>query len=1179
MKVYDAASIRNIAIVGHGGSGKTQLTSSILFNSGMVNRLGKVDEGNTVTDFDEEEIARKHTLSASLAFAEWNKAKINLIDTPGFANFFSDARAAMRVADGALVLVDAVSGPEVQTEKAWEACEADSLPRLVVFSRMDRDRASLERTLEIVQATFGRGVVPIQMPIGEDKSFRGVVDLVAMKAYTWAGDGSAKVTEVPVPADMTAKATAARDALIEMVAEADDSLMEKFFEAGTLTQDEFLLGLRTGVQKAKIFPAVCTSGIANVGIQPLLDAVLAYLPAASDRSVKAVDKAGAETTVAIGDSAHPAVFVFKTIADPFAGRINLFRVMQGSIKSDSNIVNLTNDGQERLGRLALMQGKAQTEVPEIKAGDIGAVAKLKDTQTSHTLGDKDTAVRFPAITFPEPVLAYAIEPKTRGDEEKISSSMQRLLEEDPTIRYSRDPQTHELLLSGQGQLHIEVTVAKLKRRFAVEVNLKPPQDPVPRDHQGGDRGPRPAQEADGRPRPVRRLHDPDGAAAVGRGLRVRRRHLRRLDPAAVPAGGRKGHPGDPRARLPGRLPGRRLQGDAAGRQVPRRRLERAVVQDGRPPRVQGRDDALQADDPRADHERRGLRPERLRRRHHGRLQQPPRARVRHGAARQQHGRQGPGADGGNADLRTDADVDHRRTRQLPHGVLALRGSAADAPGEDHRGLEGRQGRGYRGRRRIAAGSGMLLVFVVAVAVEFVNAALGMGWGTILTPVLILYGFPAVEAIPAVLISQAAGSVSASIAHAACRNASFRPGSVELRTAGLVAGLGSVAAVLAALAAVHVPAKALNTYVGVLVSVMGIVILLGGRFRFSWHRITAVALVSAFNKGLSGGGFGPIVTGGQIMAGQEQKKAIATTLLSEVPICLAGFGAYAWSSAMTPSAGMLALTLSVGAVLAAPAGAMATRRLQNSVVRLLVGLLIVVLGAWTLIRTLGLTARSRRPAYAQRPWRDARQGRCACRAISGTRGRPWRGASCPCCRRCGQSGAVSPWNWPGVLGVLVHHPALALVGLAARGRARPRGGSGRQAPCPRPSDALAALSASDFFGSYSLPSSSTSAISAESPRRKPAFMIRMYPPGRSAKRGASVSNSFFSTSLSTISTADGAAGVQRLRAAGLATAALGDRDQLLDVGPQFLGAAARWSRCARAGAARSPGSAASRSDAR
>ena len=477
MKVYDAASIRNIALVGHGGSGKTQLASAILFDSGMVTRLGKVDEGNTVTDFDEEEIARKHTLAASMAFAEWNKSKINLIDTPGFGNFFSDTCAAMRVADGVLVLVDSVSGPEVQTEKAWAEAEAQGLPRIVVLSRMDRDRASLERTLEAIQGAFGRAVVPIQMPIGEEKNFKGVVDLVSMKAYTWAGDGSAKVTEIPVPADMADKATAARDALIEMVAEADDSLMEKFFEAGTLTQEEFLSGLHKAVATAKIFPALCTSGLANIGIQPLLDAVLAYVPAPAERAVKALDKAGAETAVTISDAGPTAVFVWKTIADPFAGRINLFRVVRGSVKSDSNIVNLSKDSGERLGHLLLLQGKTPTEVPEIKAGDIGAIAKLKDTQTNHTLGDKDTAIRFQAITFPEPVLSYAIEPKTRGDEEKISTSMQRLLEEDPTIRYSRDPQTHELLLSGQGQLHIEVTVAKLKRRFGVEVNLKPPRIP------------------------------------------------------------------------------------------------------------------------------------------------------------------------------------------------------------------------------------------------------------------------------------------------------------------------------------------------------------------------------------------------------------------------------------------------------------------------------------------------------------------------------------------------------------------------------------------------------------------------------------------------------------------------------------------------------------------------------
>jgi len=477
MKVYDAGSIRNIALVGHTGSGKTQLTSAILFDAGMVNRLGKVDEGNTVTDFDEEEISRKHTLSASIAYAEWNKTKINLIDTPGFANFFSDARAALSVVDGVLVAVDGVSGPEVQTEKMWEEAEAQELPRIVVLTRTDRERASLDRTLEALQTSFGRAIIPIQLPVGEEKHFTGVVDLVSMKAYTFATDGSGKMTEGAVPADMTDKVNAAREALVEMVAEADDSLIERFFESGTLSQEDLLKGLRTGVASRKIFPLVCTSATLNIGIQPLLDAVLAYLPTASERTIKASDKAGAETSFRVSESGPTAVFVWKTIADPFAGRISLFRVMRGAIKSDSTIANLSKESSERLGHLLLLQGKTQTEIGEIKAGDLGAVAKLKDTQTGHTLGDVKDGSRFRPLTFAEPVLSYAIEPKARGDEEKISTALHRIIEEDPTIRYSRDPQTHELLLAGQGQMHIEVTVAKLKRRFGVEVNLKLPRIP------------------------------------------------------------------------------------------------------------------------------------------------------------------------------------------------------------------------------------------------------------------------------------------------------------------------------------------------------------------------------------------------------------------------------------------------------------------------------------------------------------------------------------------------------------------------------------------------------------------------------------------------------------------------------------------------------------------------------
>lgn len=477
MKVYDAASIRNVAVTGHAGCGKTQLVSAMLFDAGMVNRLGKVDEGNTVTDYDDEEIARKHTLTAGLAYAEWNKTKINLIDTPGFGNFFSDARAAMRVADAALIVIDAVAGVEVQTEKAWAAAAEFELPRLIALNRLDRERASLERSLESLRQTCGRTVVPIQLPLGEERDFTGVVDLVSMRAFSFAADGSGTMSEGDVPAAMQEAAAAAREALVEMVAEADEQLMERFFDAGTLTQDELVAGLKKATHAGRIFPLVCTSGLANIGIPPLLDAIVAYAPAPSERPFRAQDASGAETTHRADERAPYAAFVWKTVADQFAGRITLFRVYQGTLKADSTVHNFTQSTPERLGHLIQLQGKAQTNVPELKAGDLGAVAKLKDTRTNDTIADKAAGVTFAPLSFPEPVLSYAIEPKSRGDEDKINQSMHRLEEEDPTIRYARDPQTHELLLSGQGQMHIEVTVAKLKRRFGVEVNLKPPRIP------------------------------------------------------------------------------------------------------------------------------------------------------------------------------------------------------------------------------------------------------------------------------------------------------------------------------------------------------------------------------------------------------------------------------------------------------------------------------------------------------------------------------------------------------------------------------------------------------------------------------------------------------------------------------------------------------------------------------
>ena len=475
MKVYDAGSIRNVAVVGHGGCGKTQLVSAMLFAAGAVNRLGKVDDGSTITDFDDEEIARKHTLSSSLAHAEWQKNKINIIDTPGFANFLSDARAALRVVEAAVVVVDSVAGVEVQTEKLWAEASALNLPRLVVVNRLERERASLERTLESLHRDCSRMIVPIQIPIGGEKDFKGVVDLVRMKAFTFGADGA--MTEGEVPAHMADEAKAARERLIEMVAEADEKLMERFFEEGTLSQDELTAGLRAATVEGRLFPLLCTSGLHVIGMQPLLDAISTYVPSPAERDFVVTSNDGTEGGLKATDSGPYVAFVWKTIADPFAGRITMLRVVSGTLKPDSNIHNNTNDASERFGHLLALQGKTQTHVSELKAGDLGAVAKLKDTHTSDVLAEKSTKVRIAPIKFPDPVLSYAIEPKSRGDEDKISTSMQRLKEEDPSINYVRDPQTHELLLAGQGQLHIEVTVAKLKRRFGVEVNLKPPRIP------------------------------------------------------------------------------------------------------------------------------------------------------------------------------------------------------------------------------------------------------------------------------------------------------------------------------------------------------------------------------------------------------------------------------------------------------------------------------------------------------------------------------------------------------------------------------------------------------------------------------------------------------------------------------------------------------------------------------
>ena len=478
MKVYSGSEIRNVAVVGHNDTGKTTLVAQLLFNAGAVTRLGKIDDGTTVTDFDQDEIDRKHSISTAVAFAEWQNTKINLIDTPGFGIFVMEARTAMRVVDSAIIVVSGVTGVEVSTERVWKFAEEFELPRLIVINKMDRERASFSRTLEALQKKFGKNVVPIQIPIGEEKDFTGVIDLVSMTAWKYAADGSGKYEKTEIPADLKSEADDWRAQLIEKVAEGDDTLMERFFEQGGLSQEELLDGLKREVGHHQIFPIVLDSASHNIGGHAILDAIVALLPPADEvKTVDGKDKKGEPITFDRRAEAFPSALVFKTFSDPFSGRVSLFRVYSGTLQSDHTYWNTTKDHEERVGKLQLIQGKQQVSVPELKAGDIGAVAKLKDVHTGDTLSTSQHSIVLEHIHYPEAAISFAVEAKARGDEDKLGVAIGRIIEEDPSIKFGRDEQTKEFLISGQGQLHVEIVVSKLKKKYGVDVILHPPKVP------------------------------------------------------------------------------------------------------------------------------------------------------------------------------------------------------------------------------------------------------------------------------------------------------------------------------------------------------------------------------------------------------------------------------------------------------------------------------------------------------------------------------------------------------------------------------------------------------------------------------------------------------------------------------------------------------------------------------
>ena len=479
MKIYEGPNVRNVALVGHGDTGKTQLVSALLYTAGMVNRLGKVDDGTSVTDYDEEEIQRKFSITAALAYAEWGKTKINFIDTPGFNIFLHETEAALVAAEAALLVVHAVAGVEVQTEKTWGFCEQYGLPRAFVVNQMDRDRASFDRTLGALREAFGRQVVPVQLPLGEEKGFRGVIDLVRMKAAAYGPNGAGKAKESDIPPELSDAATKAHEALVEMVAEGNDKLMEEFFDKGTIPVEDLMPGIKQALSERRLYPVVVSAGLPNIGSEALLNFMVDYLPSPVERGeVEGLDHEGGKTIKRrMADDQPVSAYVFKTMADPFAGRVSYFKVMSGVVKNEANLTNFTRGGAERLSHIAVIQGKAQTPVAELHAGDLGVVAKLRDTLTGDTLGDKSAPIVYPKVKLAEPAISFAVEPKSRGDEDKLSTAIHRMLEEDQLLRFSRDPQTKEFLISGSGQQHLEVAVSKLKRRFNLEVTLKAPKVP------------------------------------------------------------------------------------------------------------------------------------------------------------------------------------------------------------------------------------------------------------------------------------------------------------------------------------------------------------------------------------------------------------------------------------------------------------------------------------------------------------------------------------------------------------------------------------------------------------------------------------------------------------------------------------------------------------------------------
>ncbi|HHT20357.1 MAG TPA: elongation factor G [Tissierellia bacterium] len=473
MKTYPKDKIRNVVLLGHGNSGKTTLMESILFNLGETGRMGKVEEGNTVSDFTKEEINRKFSLSTSLIPVEWRDHKINFLDTPGYFDFVGDAFSALRVAGGAVIVIDAGSGIEVGTEKAWGYTQKRNLPRIIFINKMDKENINYVNLIRNLKDKFGKKIAPFVLPMGDGEDFEGFVNVVDMVGRKYNGT---VCEDVAIPDELTAKIDPLRDMLIESVAESDEELMEKYFEGEEFTKEEIQQGLRAGVLEGDVVPVIVGAAGKSIGVHTLMNMIIDYLPMPADTGTVEGFKPGEEETKVVRDVDKDAPFsalVFKTMIDPFVGKISLFRVMSGTMKSGMEVLNVNKDQTEKIGNLFIVRGKKQMEVSEITAGDIGAVTKLSVTQSGDTLSDKANPIQYPGIKFPKPGLFKAIEPKAKGDEEKIGSSLTRLNEEDPSFSVTRNSETGQLLLGAQGTMQLAVIANKLKDMFDVEVEVIP----------------------------------------------------------------------------------------------------------------------------------------------------------------------------------------------------------------------------------------------------------------------------------------------------------------------------------------------------------------------------------------------------------------------------------------------------------------------------------------------------------------------------------------------------------------------------------------------------------------------------------------------------------------------------------------------------------------------------------